>query len=412
MKKKKLPKVNEIQGIFLLFEGLPPTIIESQVLTHVRLMGEAGIRIEVWAFAINKKSYSQARDTLPRFLNDYPITIRLFRGVNSWLPFSDFMNALLLLWKLWRCKARPQFVHARTERAATIAIISKKLLHFRLIWDSRGDSISELTVKIHEFNYLLKWLVGAVQKMKISGRLRLAALNCDAAIFVSEALRSLNNKLIPHKQTLIVPCLSDESEFYYSPEIRKAVRSELGFHEDDQVITYVGSTAPWQCVDETTSLMKRVLETNPAFRVLIVTPDTQTFKSMFPASLKDRVHIVSATLKEINRFLNAADFGMLIRKKNPINWVASPVKFAEYSLAGLTVVTTNAVEQVVKIGGEIGNIIYEDNFLNHEQTTEARLKNRPEIASRAQSLLGRDGYKEKLVCFYNALMASRPQEDG
>lgn len=405
---QKHSRVENIYGIFLLYEGLPPTVIESQVLSHVRAMAEAGIEMQVWAFSLNKKSYVQACNTLPRFLKDYPITIRVFRGVNSWLPFSDLLNALVLLWKLWQYDARPRFVHARTERAAAIAVVAKKLLHFRLIWDARGDSISELTVKIRRHHFLWRRLAGVIERKIISGRLKLAAMNCDAVIFVSEALRNLNANLIPHKQMLIVPCLSDESEFYYSPALRVKVRSELNFRDNDQVLIYVGSTAPWQCVSETTSLMKQAMNLKLEFKVLIVTPDVQTFKLMFPVELQDRIHIIGVTLKEVNRYLNAADFGMLFRKRDAINWVASPVKFAEYSLAGLTVVTTDAVDQIVGIGGEIGNIVYADNFLDYSQIITDRLKNRPEVASRARSVLGRDAYKKTLVSFYNGLLASNP----
>ena len=68
-------------GIFLLYEGLPPSVIESQVLTHAHSMNENGIYMEVWAFAVTRHAYVEAINSLPRLLNAYSITIRVFRGV-------------------------------------------------------------------------------------------------------------------------------------------------------------------------------------------------------------------------------------------------------------------------------------------------------------------------------------------
>ena len=47
----------------------------------------------------------------------------------------------------------------------------------------------------------------------------------------------------------------------------------------------------------------------------------------------------------IDRYLSSADFGFLIRKRNIINQVASPLKFSEYLICGLPII----------IGPEVGD---------------------------------------------------------
>ncbi len=390
---------NSSSGIFLLYEGLPPTIIESQVLAHARSMSEVGVKMEVWAFAVTPNAYSVALTALPRLLKTYPtIVIRLFRGVRPALPFSEWLNALLLLWWMWRLGARPSFVHARTEHATMIAAIARRVKKYRLIWDARGDALSEFSETARYLPRLWRWL--APLKMRaISKRLKMAARHSDYAIFVSDALRRLQGSELPIERTLVVPCLADEGLFYFDPKLREETRRELGYSDKDIVIVYVGSTSLWQCVPETIALMERALRTNPVCKALIVTSTRGAFEDALANDLRDRVCVTSGALGDINRYLNAADFGVLLRKPNAINWVASPVKFAEYSLAGLVVVTTDAVEQVIEIGQALGNTVNEIDFMNHVRNNR-KPTNRLDVADKARTILGRGSHAQRIRDWY------------
>jgi len=61
--------------------------------------------------------------------------------------------------------------------------------------------------------------------------------------------------------------------------------------------------------------------------------------------------MVSLTLQssELPRYLAAADIGFLLRETDPVNAVASPVKFAEYLAAGLGVVTSPGLEGAAEL---------------------------------------------------------------
>jgi hypothetical protein len=391
---------NSSSGIFLLYEGLPPTIIESQVLTHASSMIEAGVQMEVWTFAVTPGANSIARSALARLRKAYPnVVIRLFRGVKPALPFSEWLNAMLLGWWMWRLNALPTFVHARTEHAAAIAAIVKKIRRFRLVWDARGDSLSEFRETAQRLPWHSRWMA-PLKIRAISKRLKMAVRHADYAIFVSEALRKLQGSTFPIERTVVVPCLADEDLFYFEQNLREESRRKLGYSETDIVIVYVGSTSIWQCVPETITLMEQAMRANAACKALVVTPSREAFEQAFPADLRDRVNISSGNLGDMNSFLNAADFGVLLRKPNAINRVASPVKFAEYSLAGLTVVTTGAVEQIEEIGERLGNT------LDAKECIEVYVKNgkkpadRASMAIRARMALGRKTHNEKILNLY------------
>jgi hypothetical protein len=388
-------------GIFLLYEGLPPTIIESQVLVHVRSMGEVGIHMEVWSFAVSRKAYTEAQAVLPRIQASFPtVRIRLFPGIRPALPFSEWYHAGELLFRLWSRGVKPSFIHARTEQGAAIAAIAKRFMKFWLIWDARGDSLSEYKATSNRRPAGLKWLVN-ININAISKRLKMANRHCDAAIFVSRALLNLQGRTLPRDRTLIVPCVADEKLFYFDPALRMSVRQRLCYKRSDVVLVYVGSDGVWQCVPETVACMEQVLRQNLACKALVVTPNVKLFNEKFSLDLRDRIHVTSGELSEINQYMNAADFGFLLRKIDPINKVASPVKFAEYSLAGLMVVTTGAIEQVTTIGKLLDNIVSEEEFIDWCKVGKRPGTKRSELALNARNLLGRSAYIEKFLKFYN-----------
>jgi hypothetical protein len=395
------PQFEPSSGIFLMFGGFSKTIIESQVLAHVSNMSEVAVNMEVWLITNTSKDYLEGLAALPALHKAFPaLKIRMFRGVNLELPFSEWLNALVFLWWMRRLDAKPPFVHARTEYATTIAAIAKRLRNYYLIWDARGDTLSEFREHARRLRLRRRWLVPLEMKI-ISRRLNVACRRSDAAIFVSEELRRLDGKNLPIEKTLVVPCLADESLFYFDPHLRETARATLGYGEKDIVIAYVGSTMIWQCVPETIMLMEQALRANASVKVLIVTPDQDVFEGAFPIDLRDRVRITSGSLHEMNRYLNAADFGVLLRKSNAINKVASPVKFAEYSLAGLTVVTTDAVEQVKELGRRLANTVEASEFMKDYVQSNVKPTNRLDISVKARAVLGRKSHIDKLVKFYS-----------
>lgn len=388
-------------GIFLLYEGLPPTIIESQVLAHVRSMGDVGIHMEVWTFAVTRNAYAEGMAALPRLQNSFPtVKIRLFRGIRPALPFSEWYNVCLLLFWLWWLQVFPSFIHARTEHATAIAAIAKPIMRFWLVWDARGDTLSEFKAAPTRLPSIFKWLA-PLKTIAISKRLSAANRHCDAAIFVSNALRNLQGSTLPVERTLVVPCLADESLFYFDLGLRESARKKLRYKITDIVIVYVGSTAMWQCVPETIAIMEQVLRENNACKALVVTPNVNEFTEKFSPDLRDRIFVTSGELGEMNQYMNAADFGILLRKIDPINKVASPVKFAEYSLTGLVVLATDAVDQVTTIGKSLGNIVSEDEFTDLCKKGKAKGIERNELATKAKEFCGRNAYIEKLKNFYN-----------
>jgi hypothetical protein len=306
---------------------------------------------------------------------------------------------LLLLYWLIRNKTEPLFIHARTDYSAAVAATIKSVKKFRLVWDARGDTLSEFEDDIPTMRLPYRWLAPLKQRA-IRKRLAIAARACDRAIFVSDALRKLQGADVEPVRTMVVPCLAEKDFFFFSPTLRSEMRRRLGYREDELVLIYSGSVEPWQCVGETVALMQKALQADRRCRALVVTPVPDAFEPFISPGWRSRFTLASGTLKDINGFLNAADIGIMLRQKNRINWVASPVKYAEYSLAGLRVVTADAVEQATYFGVSIGHLIDPAAFPHILRSIRHADAERDERAARAASLLSRSVHSGRISELY------------
>lgn len=377
---------NVIHGLFLLFEGLPKTIVESQVLSHANDIADIGIKMDVLTFAVTKSAYVGAMESLPALRVKYArVNIMVYRGFRPALPFSEILNGLLLLYILKKINIYPDFVRARTEYSTSVAAFVKRYVTFRLIWDARGDAISEF-LGLPTYKH---WIYGWAKKLKVNAikrRLAIAKKQCDFALFVSEELQKCQAGDKLDKRKAVVPCVAANSKFYFCEELRLEARDKLEIMQDEVVLMYSGSLAHWQCIPETVALIVNALRSEKNVRAIVLSPDFQTFGKLFPECLHHRILCASAKFDEVNFYLNASDIGIMLRHENKINWVASPVKFSEYSLSGLLVVMGDAVEQASDYASRIGNKISTPDLANIIADPAAAFTSRGERALAAKQL--------------------------
>jgi glycosyltransferase involved in cell wall biosynthesis len=143
-------------------------------------------------------------------------------------------------------------------------------------------------------------------------------------------------------EELILPCLVDMERFP-EPVSRQALRVQLGIAERF-VVTYVGNAASWQCAAETVRLFELIRERLPNALFWVFTPDRQRFNLLLKHLPAECWKIEFRPHQELSSLLPAADVACLLRKRELVNRVASPLKFPEYMACGLPVL----------IGPEVG----------------------------------------------------------
>lgn len=344
------------KGLYLLYEGLPETVVDSQVLLHVREMrAEALVDFEVWAFACSRATFARSQSRCLHASTLSGGTVRLFRGISvrPALPASVRLNALLLRLHLAKLKPAFEVIHARTDYAALVASFLKPTYTFDLIWDCRGSDLAEFTRRYVRPMNPITHLRGELGALVMKQRLDRVRSRADRAIFVTPELR--DEVGFVGRPSEIIPCAASERLFHFDPELRERARAELGYSREDRLFVYSGNLQDYQCFPQCVQLFGHLRSKDTSARLLVLTPEIESARSLLRDLPAGSATVLSTTIEGMNRFLNAADFGLLLRSETPVNRVASPTKFAEYCLAGLPVLMTRGVPSAVRIASQLDN---------------------------------------------------------
>lgn len=342
------------RGLILLFEGLADTVVDAQVLVHAREMRRAGIAdLEVWAVACSARAYADSLARREVAIERAGGPVRVLRGVAPSLPGSARANARRLA-PAFRDFAPLDLVHARTDYAAEVCSHLRGERRFALVWDCRGDVEAEVAAR-HADAGILRGALGLWQRLGARRRLRAAREACDRAIFVTSALRERRVAASLDERSEIIPGGADAALFFFDPELRGRARAALGFDAAARVLVYSGGLAPYQCWEESVELFRTLRERAPELRLLVLTPRPEQARPALATLVPGSSVLRAAQHEEVNTYLNAADLALLLRREDPLNAVAFPTKFAEYGMAGLPILMTDALPEPSAFAREVGN---------------------------------------------------------
>lgn len=385
-------------GLIISYEGLANPIIESQVLEHADELNRRGISCEVWFLCGTTNLYRQSTERLSVLQPKHFTKIRLLPSAGHNLPLSEYYNALVVDARLKELGYSPGWIQARTGYIGAVCAVLKRKRRFKFILDVRGDTLAEISLAAESRPWMDKMLLGIKWNLE-RRRLHLSHKNADAALFVSEELRRLHARQGFAVPSAVVPCVANPSLFFYDQTRRSQTRQKLGYSPNDTVICYSGSTAVWQCANETLQLISGLMKYSASVRALIISRESTYFRKLVEDSLLEKFTFVSAEFEAVNDYLNAADLAVLLRKPDDVNRVASPVKFAEYSMAGLKVIVTPAVAQIADYGSVMGNtILYQDGLTDRLFVNEGH--RREEISRAAQGFYARENYLKDYFLLY------------
>lgn len=297
--------------VYLTFNDAPGGIFTSQV-------------VDVCHFL---RKELQADVTLVSF-----ISLRTFFA-NRKRIHQSYSNAIVLpMWpgiENWQRNRHTLSLHLRILSAHTViargpfaALLASKSSAARVCFDARGAYTAEFS----EYNVG----GGKFSLEEIRAIEQQAVEQCDGAITVSQALvdywkREFNYNADKH---VVIPCtLADH-----------ATSIPLAERKDKRIrIVFSGGNGKWQSLHLISDLLIPLFESNPDVDLLMLTaklPASFPLRERFP----ERVQQKWVTEEEVPALLASCDYGWLVRENTVTNQVASPVKFAEYLSAGLSVI--------------------------------------------------------------------------
>jgi hypothetical protein len=147
-------------------------------------------------------------------------------------------------------------------------------------------------------------------------------------IFVSESMKKHYTRKLGYKRDnyVIMPCFNQQiasNSFYVDGKY------------DNPSFVYAGGILPWQCVEESLQLYGMVKSKYSNATMTILTKQHEEAKALVEKyGLKD-VCIKFVPLEQLNGELAKYKYGMLLRKDDIVNNVATPTKFNSYLAAGI-----------------------------------------------------------------------------
>lgn len=368
------------------------TVFRTQVIGWVNIFREHGLDCMIVklsparkiSFSRNKsdrKGIRELYDGRLLFLSTLPDKFVLTRWFNA-LAILLIISPALLSGMTAVIQIRSSALNSTLKTVKRIA--GKKV---QIIYDSRAAAAEE---------YLYSCLQATGDVMKTCERMReadrrMVALS-DRVFCVSSVLAdyhmTLSGGMADRQKFFLYPGNADERFFYYSEEIRRSVRSELGV-EDKFVIVYSGGLEmPWHVPELLFSFFTGMTRLASDAFLLVLSGDTRIamdYTAEFGID-PDRVKIISSDNRQVHRYLNAADLGTLFRKDDIMNRVSSPTKFTEYIMCGLPVAISPSVGDLSGVIESTGwGLLYTGNI---EETSETLYRKRTHWSASRSAIAG------------------------
>ena len=315
--------------LYLTFNDAPSGIFSSQVIDVVKFLNtNFQDKVQLVSF-VSSRQYFNHKAKIKSELSD-AIVLPMFPGVHRW-RWNAFLLFFIVLFK------KPNKIIGRSVLATQLALnIRNSGRVNEVIYDGRG------AIKAEWEEYQV------IQNPKMLAEIfnleREAVLKSDYRIAVS-------NKLIDYWQNefgyhsnhhVIIPCTLNKlfEDILLTEATINEARKVIGFDENAIVFVYSGSVAGWQSFDILYNYIAQILKSDFNYKLVFLSDMDENILKLqhqFP----HQIICKKLKVKDVPKYLLAADYGLLLREETVTNQVASPVKFAEYIACGLKVIISD-----------------------------------------------------------------------
>jgi hypothetical protein len=383
---------------FYIMGETAPTITDSQVFNWMEVLNKNGYPTSIISFIkkidenldferVNKKTggkYYQykSKNTFFNFIYYY----RIFK--------KHYLNASM--------KADKVIFQTRTSGVALPLLLLKIFTNAKIIYDARGLSIEE-------FRH-----VNRGKKLGLKRRFKFNLLRLNEWLLIKKSNHVFSVSKLQQEYYLskynglktdnfeVVPCAADHADFYFDINERIEKRKEYGF-KDEKVLLYSGRLyTGWAVPDEIFNFYNKLAKEVDNVVLFLLTPDiniAHEMKKRFDID-EEKIFITADSYQNVRKYLNMADYGILLRDDTLMNNIAAPTKVAEYMLCGLPLIISKNIKEVSDViieksfGTTVDNYNVDDEIVriisgvNHD---------RKEIALWAENNLSKGCFVEKIV---------------
>ena len=169
----------------------------------------------------------------------------------------------------------------------------------------------------------------------------------DSLSVVSEQYKNyLENKFkIGLKSLVVYPCAYNNIQFYRDESLRKIYRKKYKIKNHQKVFIYSGSMNKYQMPESIFQFYENIAEQDKEKKCafIILTPEKAKAIQISKSYNIHALNIKFAYGGDLLGIYNASDIGVVCRKNDIVNRVASPTKIAEYMSTGNSVILTEGI---------------------------------------------------------------------
>ncbi|MBN1983706.1 MAG: hypothetical protein JW795_19380 [Chitinivibrionales bacterium] len=306
---------------------------------------------------------------------------------------SFYSHKLIVPINRWVTKCIVRFfcrvagIHIMQSEMQLFSYCMKKGDAWRFVVDYHGDLVSEMKANNHT-----AWQISLAQSDE-----KRAFEHAQGSIFVSRNLQSvMESRFCKPLRSVLAPSCVDTEQFIKPYALREKRREELGV-SGKIVLAYCGGLQPWQCIDWVVDIFKKLYSGDTRYYLMLFTNHSkETVQETLDAfcTKGENYNFMSLPMDEVPFHLLVGDIGMLLRRNDPVNLVASPTKCSEYLAAGMPVISTPfAGDSPALIQREnVGFVIAESNDESMGGINESIriiMENRKDYFNRCQSVARR-----------------------
>ncbi len=332
--------------LFISYNGMLDPLGQTQVIPYLRELAKRGVRFTLLSFerakAFTTEGVRQCEE-LRRELSTQGIEwhwLRYHQRPSVPATIYDVLAGIRKARSLVK-RNRIEMVHARGHIPATIALVLKKNLGTKMIFDLRGLMAEEYVDAQH-------WRKGNLPYRMTKSAERQILASADAVVTLTERIwpiikewDGLRDRNVHHE---VIPCCVDLSLFQFSEEDRARRRAELGLGEQFTIV-YSGSLDGWylteQMADFFAAFVRQRRDGHPGAHFVWLTNGSHDRIKELMATRNiapDRFSVLSVPARLVPSYLAAADAGLSFIKRCVSKLASSPTKNGEYLACGLPLV--------------------------------------------------------------------------
>jgi hypothetical protein len=344
---------------YLTYHDAPSGVYTSQVIDVIRLYRHEGIDIRLLAL-LSFRNFLKNRKIIKELCPN-SIILPSFPKLKNWKLNKWILSPFVY--------GKNNIVLARGVFATNICFELKGKFE-KIIYDGRGAIAAEQD----EYGvYNNTGVENDIVKLEEN-----AVMNSDHRIAVSTKLIEYWTKYYGYTQgkESVIPCSVSES--CNVGDNSKDYNLLPGLEKDDILLIYSGSLSGWQSFKMLSIILKDFLDRNKTVKVLFLSKEQEEISQLIK-EYPSRIYRRWVDPSYVKYYLALGDYGLLIRENNITNYVASPVKFSEYLMAGLNIILTPNIGdysefvQLHKCGIILNNLI---DYRLEKVSTDKKVKNK------------------------------------